>query len=274
MVIFGPVVVALFVHYLGWSILKRKQPDWYLVVPIVGFFLLHSVFNWQAVVIGPSTGGNLRYLLVIGPLMAIAGTYGLAETLGQPDRWKALYWLGPLLLLTVVFLNYKSNLVVLTDEADTKPALGVVLAAAALLLPGTVAALTGAVAAAALLVALMNVRPLALSEEDSTTRDVAQWFRQTEPQLAGHPVYVNHSMFFYWLGRSRQRFAPPARYIDQTTAEAAPKGSVFLWDSHYGYRPKAKPQSHYLRVFCPETGRVHPAGAIRDQRPVVRSAGV
>ena len=250
MVIFGPVVVALFVHYVGWSALKRRQPDWYLVVPIGLYFLLHSLFNWQAVVIGPSTGGNLRYLLVIGPLMAVAGTYGLADTLRQPDRWKALYWLGPLLLLTVVFLNYKSNLVLLSEESDPRPALGVGLAAAALLLPGTASALTAAVAAVAALVALLNVRPLALSEEDQTTRDVAQWFRQAEPQLAGRQLYVNHSMFFYWLGRNRQRFAPPARYIDQTTAEAAPKGSIFLWDSHYGYRPKQNPKAITYEYFA------------------------
>ncbi|WP_046245376.1 DUF2029 domain-containing protein [Hymenobacter terrenus] len=243
MVIFGPAAVTLLVHYLGWSTLKRQRPDWYLVVPIVGYLLLHCFFNWKGAAVGPSTGGNLRYLLVVSPLVAVAGAYGLAATLGHKERFKAAYWLGPLLVGTFLYLNYKNNGVKLTTDPDDKPGLGVLMACTALLLPGTARLLNYSVAGVAAFVALLNVRPIKLSEEDRAMQDLAYWFRRNEEQYAGRPIYVNHTMFFYWLKRSRSQFTPAARYIDQPNVDAAPKGSLFLWDSHYSYRLKHNPKA-------------------------------
>jgi hypothetical protein len=243
MVIFGPVAVTLLVHYLGWNLLNRKAPDWYLVVPIVVFFLLQCVFNAQSFKIGPSTGGNLRYMLVIAPLVSIAGILGVSQfMLEEKNKIRALYYLVPLLAVTALYLGHKSDLLQLLDDTDNVPVVGV-MAAGALLYAGSLPIKNWAIPVVVVLLAFLSVRPIKRSEEDTACQQLASWFKQNEGDYKGRQLYVNHVMFFYFLERVRHDFTPQPLFVSEETVSKASKGSVVLWDSHYAYRPKLNPRA-------------------------------
>src|SRR6185437_8021757 len=43
----------------------------FIAIPTLLYFSTHCVFNWESVKIGAATGGNLRYMTAISPLVAL-----------------------------------------------------------------------------------------------------------------------------------------------------------------------------------------------------------
>lgn len=237
-VVFGAGAVVLLVAYVGTQILQRKQPAYLLLVPILLYILINSLFNWQGVHIGPATGGNLRYMLFLSPLVAVLGALAADEYEQMPDRWRIVYFLLPLAIVVGVYLNYKHNYVVLTDEADSKPLLGVMLISIALLVPLSAYWQTISMGLILFFIAAINTSAIKLSDEDTACREAARWYKQNEAAYKGKELYVNHVMFFYFLEKTRGDFQPEPKYVT-TDAEMQqmPKGSLVVWDSHYAYRP-------------------------------------
>ena len=244
-VVFGPVAVTLFVAYMGLCLLKNRRPDWLILVPALAYFLLNCLFNWQGRHVGPSTGGNLRYLLVISPFLALAGAAALDEFKTFDRKYRLLFVLVPLMVLVGLYMNYKHNYMVLTEEHDAKPMLGVILTTAALYIPA--AAVSPALLFGGLMVftMLLNVRPKKQSEEDKTCKTVAKWYAQNETELDKKPFYLNHTMLYYYLGKTTYQFPIKPIEITQAAMDTAPKGAMVIWDSHYSYRPNMKRGLNY-----------------------------
>jgi hypothetical protein len=243
MVIFGPITVALTAQYLFWSALKRQKFDAYLAVPALVFFGFQVLINLQSVEIGPATGGNLRYLLVISPLLGAMAALALEEFSKSEKKIQALALWLPLLLLTVVYLNFKSNLIKLSEESDGSPSLGVLMAGVLLFWQGTPAIKTWVLAGCLVLIALFSVRPLQRTPEELACKQVAEWYRKNETQLAGRQLYIDHGMIFYYLGKSRYDIQPLPYFLNSDNIQKAKKGDLVLWDSHFSYRPKRNPKA-------------------------------
>lgn len=237
-VVFGPIALTLFVLFLGQMVLSKKVSNPAILVTTLGFFLINCLFNWEEVHIGPATGGNLRYMCIISPLVAVCGALLLDEIKTMPSKFRLFYVIVPFLILVAVFLNYKHNFVKLTEESDPMPLVGALFASAVIFLPVSRMVQTAVFSVLCAFMALLSVKAIKLSPEDNTCQDVAKWFKSNPSVVEGKPLYNTHIMFYYFLGKVEKQMKPePIAIADTATMEKAPVGSVVLWDSHYGYRP-------------------------------------
>lgn len=240
-VVFGPIALTLFVAFLGQMALRKKIEQPVLLTATLGYFLINCVFNWQEVEIGPATGGNLRYMCIISPLVAVAGALAMDSIKALPERYKLAFVLIPFLILVGAFLTYKHNFVTLTEENDNLPLVGALFASLVLFLPVSALVQTSIFGVLCAFMALVSVKAVPLSPEDKTCQTVARWYQQNASLVQGKPLYNTHIMFYYYMGKVEKQFTPePIAIADTATMEKAPVGSIVLWDSHYGYRPNFK----------------------------------
>ena len=240
-VVFGPVALSLFVLFLGQMALNKKLEQPAILIATLGFFLLNCLFNWKEVPIGPATGGNLRYICIISPLVAVCAALSLDRIKAMENKVKLAYIIIPFLILVGVFLNYKHNFVVLTEETDPIPLVGALFACAFVFIPVGATVQTIMFAVLCSFMALVNVKAIKLSDEDKTCQDVARWYKDNAELVKDKPFYNTHIMFYYYMGKVEKQFKPePIAIADTATMEKAPVGSIVLWDSHYGHRPNYK----------------------------------
>lgn len=100
----------------------------------------------------------------------------------------------------------------------------------------------------ALLFALFSVRPFKLSPEDITMEKV------TNSMINKHyaeerPLLVNHALFRYFYDKKKKGVYEKQQFLDSLTVEKAEVGTIILWESHYGYRPKLNPNAINLDYF-------------------------
>jgi hypothetical protein len=246
MVIFGPIAVTLALHYMLWGVVRKEKLDLYLVVPVLVFFGFQVLINIKSLDFGPATGGNLRYMLVVSPLVAAMGALGLQQFADGQKKIQALYYLVPLLLITFIWLNHKSDLLTLLEETDATPSLGVLMACALLFVPANPGVKTTALGVCMALIVLLTVKPLHRTPEETLCKQVAKWYESNEATYKGHRIYVDHTMFYYYLGRTRYDFEPmPFLATTPETIAKAQVGDIVLLDSHYAARPGRVGQEFY-----------------------------
>lgn len=147
--------------------------------------------------------------------------------------------LTPFLMATVVFLKYKHNNVYLLDEVDYIPVLLTLAVALSVYLPLQKKHFLAFVIAGTVFFAALTVTPLERSDEDVAIDKVAEWARSQK--IHELPVLANHSLFYYFYGKSRYDFLEGAATITRQRVEEAKPGTAIVWDSHYSYRPNLNP---------------------------------
>ncbi len=263
--IFGSIGVTLWVAYLcTWTFerienLKNKmkfgdairdKANFILVVSVL-YFLMNCIFNSQTLKLGPATGGNLRYLLIISPLVAILGTL-------QVEKFKESQYKKPILilvclftLLVAIFMTHPHNFVIFDEkQRDWIPLLGVMAGVFLMFLPLKPSQDLIGLSAIAVVFVLLTVRPFKLSDEDKTCKLLARWY-ENHVSAKGEPpqLFVHHEMFYYFLGKTPYDFKSKPKAIEEKFLKDAPKGSLIIWDSHYSYRPKMRPESLMYEYF-------------------------
>ena len=63
------------------------------------------------------------------------------------------------------------------------------------------------------------------------------------------PVMVNHTLFKYFYYQKKKSTYDKQFFIDSLTVEKAEPGTIILWESHYGYRPRMNPNAINLDYF-------------------------
>jgi hypothetical protein len=251
--IFGSAVVTLFVVYVSARLLEKikKVPDseqdtqaYLVLVPSVLYFLMYCIFNSKTLAVGPSGGGNLRYLLLISPLMGVMAALAVEKFRASLAKNWILGVVAVYLLVVGVFLTYTNNLIFLSnDQRDWIPLIGSLLTVGVLVFPLKNQQYASTFGGLMLFLVLMSVRPLKLSPEDRTCQILAYWYEEFEKANGEPPLYLHHDMFYYFLGRTRYEFKARPQAINDKNMQAAPKGSIIFWDSHYSYRPKLRKES-------------------------------
>ncbi len=250
-VIFGGACVTLFVMWVTTTAIGKRDWEWFVLIPFVGYFLINCLINWQAHPIGPSTGGNLRYMLFVSPLIALMAAQAVErfEDLAFSKQLRTLLVALPLVFLVSNYMNFKHNDIKLTEEKDRKPLIGVFLAYGFLFIPIAGVGKTALFSALGMGLAFANVKPKKIAEEDAACKELAQWFKENESKYQGKQLFVEHSMFYYFTEKTESSFKPYPKYTSDTAVSKAPIGSLILWDSHYSYRPKKRPESLPLEYF-------------------------
>lgn len=220
----------------------------FIGIPVLIYFSIHCLFNWEAVKIGAATGGNLRYMTAIAPLIAL-----LCATVCDQFKYvnkKAFIYIGAIIyiIIVTVFLSYPHNNVKLLDQVnqqtgedpkhDYVPLLFTLVSAACLFIISKQKQLITAFTVAAFLFVLFTVRPFKAIPEDVAMESVTNSIIAKGYTDKGVPVYTNHVLFKYFYDKKKHNIYDKQVYSDSLSLQTAPVGSIILWESHYGYRPK------------------------------------
>ncbi|MHB8260598.1 MAG: hypothetical protein ACYDCN_05480 [Bacteroidia bacterium] len=220
----------------------------FISIPVLVYFLIHCIFNWETVKLGAATGGNLRYMTAISPLVALLCVSTLDRYKYISKKTIAYVIMAIYIVMVTVFLSYPNNNVRLLDDVnqqtgeapahDYVPLLFSLASAACLIIVSKQKQLTMAFTIIALLFALFSVRPFKQTPEDITMETITNSIiakGYTDKEL---PVYTNHILFKYFYDRKKHGVYDKQVYSDSLSLQTAPVGSIILWESHYGYRPK------------------------------------
>jgi hypothetical protein len=247
--IFGSIVVALSLAYLVMKILSKEKPNWVLVVPSFLYFLMYCIFNIQSFPVGPATAGNLRYLIIVSPLFAVISALTFEQLPAFEKKGKVFWFLLALFFVVAFFMTYDHNLVIFTQERDFKPVFGIIFVIALVYIPipdkGRFWALTGA----AVFLVLITFKPVRLSEEDQTMKELAKWYKDYEQQNGSRQLLLENQMFYYFSDKPAEGFSPLPLGINEENLSKSPKGSLIFWDSHYSYRPELRKNSLKMDFF-------------------------
>ncbi|MCS7019170.1 MAG: hypothetical protein RMJ87_09905 [Cytophagales bacterium] len=256
--IYGAPVVLATVVYLTMRIAQAKnnvrmllqKPDTIVWLVFVLYFLMYCLFNWQTVHIGPSGGGNLRYVLVIAPLAAVMTAFAVEWWESFQPKSLLLYVMGALTVVVAWLMTYEHNYVVFTNQRDWRPFVLFIAGVFILLFPLQQQQKWIAFATLLVFSAVITVRPIKLSGEDAACQRLAEWYKTYE-QTYGEPpaLFLHHDMFYYYLGKTRYEFRARPQFITDKNVKAAPAGSLILWDSHYSYRPELRKESLTYEYF-------------------------
>ncbi len=257
-VIFGAIALTLFIAYIAIIIIKKKQPNWYLLIPILFIFLLNCAFNAQSFTIGPGNGGNLRYLIIISPLIAILGVKAIDEIIDFNKKYLLLVFLIPLILLVGIYQTYEDNFVHLTDVENWKPLLFTILISVLLLLPLKPKHYLISIGFLTVILGFSSITTRKIQPEERAVKKASNWYTQQlklkQNQLFSdtNRVVCGHTLFYYYLGKNKHDFVKEPIMglgITKETADTLKKGDLIIWDTHYGYRPKLQPTSQQYDFF-------------------------
>jgi hypothetical protein len=267
-VIFGSVAITLFFAYVGIIILKKKKPNWYLLVPVVFIFFLNCAFQAESFKIGPGNGGNLRYLITMAPLLAILGVLAIDEIIDFQKKHLLLIFLIPVALLVYMFqsyahLNYGLHLsdgLNNTEEIENwKPLVLTVILTALLVIPLKKKQYLIGIAALSIMVGVTSIATRKIQPEERAVKKAAKWYENhiklnQNPQTAQNQLYSDtnrvacgHALFYYYLGKNKYDFVKPSimTYLDQETIDTLGRGDLVVWDSHYGDRREVATSQPY-----------------------------
>jgi hypothetical protein len=220
----------------------------FISIPVLIYFLLHCLFNWSSLKVGTSTGGNLRYMTSVAPLIALL-------CVAACDRYKflnkkAFVYVGATIyiIIVAVFLSYPNNNIRLLSEInpqtgeepkhDYVPLLFTLGSLACLLLISKQKQLTTAFAVISLLFVVFAVRPFKASPEDITMETITNSIIAKGYTDRETPIYSTHILFKYYYDKKKHGIYDKQIYADSLSLQTAPAGSIIIWESHYGYRPK------------------------------------
>ncbi|MCC5946496.1 MAG: hypothetical protein JJT94_16315 [Bernardetiaceae bacterium] len=264
-VIYGAGTLVLAMSYLSLKAFARKPLNWLVAVPALLYFLMYCIFNIQSVPIGPATAGNLRYLVIVAPLLAVLGALTLDEFSESKKKWELIYVLVPLLLFIGIYQTYDHNFVMLIDEEykarmqsmgrdieivrDMTPIVVAIFMVIILYLPLKMQQKALIMSLGLAFFTLFSVKNIELLEEDRTCKRLANWYKEYEQKTQERPLLVNHTMFHYYMDRVPEQYNPKAQGIDSTRVAELPKGGFVIWDSHYSVPRASNPTAIAAEYF-------------------------
>jgi len=263
-VIFGAIALTLFVAYVGIIVIKRKRPNWYLLIPVLLIFLLNCAMNAQSFSFGPGNGGNLRYLIIISPLIAILGVLAVDEISEFKKKYLLLVFLVPLIICVAMFQVYEHNFIKLTEVENWRPLIVTIIISVLLILPLKAKHYLISIAIIAIMAGASSITSRKIQPEEMTVKKAAKWYanhlklgnnlQTASTQLFNdtNRVACGHTLFFHYLEMNKNDFVKEPIMgigITKETADTLKKGDLVIWESHYGYRPKLSPTSQMYDFY-------------------------
>jgi Flp pilus assembly protein TadD len=183
------------------------------------------------------------------------GALGMDEVYLSDKKYKVLYFILPLLLITGMFWSYEMEGISLTEKSMWLP-LGLgVLATSLLLLPiKNKSILIISLLGLSLIEDTKLVKPYKKSPENEVMQKISKWY---DAQLTNKSsginentrVYCNHTLFNFYLGKSGMDFKNDQKSVIKEDVDSAAIGDIIIWESHYSYRPNIRPTSVPIEYF-------------------------
>lgn len=206
------------------------------------YFLLHCLFNFQAMKIGPSAVGHLRYMSPIAPAGILMAQFGLERSKYLTSKKILFIGFALFAILAIAFMTYKNNSFTFTEERDWFVAILVIAVFAIILLMTEPSKSYKALLCVSIISLIFTVKPIKSSPEDQLMKKVTQSLI-AKKYTDTRKIYVNHVLFKFNYNKIKNSLYGKEAIIDSLTMESAEPGSIILWESHYGYRPKLNPHA-------------------------------
>ena len=243
--IVGPVSLSLFLlGFFGFFNDTKKFKEYILKYDIIfGIFVFNfAVYTIIMLLNGPNPG-NWRYLLHISPICAFFSVVGF-NNLINPNFKKTHYYItGSFLLLTFIFLSRKSNGWIFLDGTDYTKAVFILifLFLTVVLLSKYSRTNFTQLSFALILLGLVffgvNFEPKKLNPENIMIKNVAEYLSTITD--ANKKVLANHNTIFFF-DKSFKNNVPNYNMLNMSNLVTLKKGSIVIWENHYGYRPEYK----------------------------------
>jgi len=218
---YGPAIFAL--ACLG---MARARPG-LLQISVLTMLAVLSLTYW--LLPGAGVAGYIRHLAMVAPAVGVLAAIGLERIAAPIAQASAPGWLIPLLGVGLaLWLGMRTMY-----AGALIAAAGAVLPAVPRAAPRVAEATALALGALAVVTAVLPVRPFQLVEEQQSAIAAGQWLR--ESPYGTRFTLGSHIWQQYAAGLDPY---DPARFRGITPAEveAAPPGTVIVWDSHYSHR--------------------------------------
>ena len=244
--IVGPVCLTLFlIGFFGFLNDLKKYKEY--ISPYFLFYVIFiSVFITQILTTlnnGPNPG-NWRYLIHISPVCAFFAALGL-NNLADIKYKKTNYTIaGTLAILVLLFLSKSSDGFILLDKQDyTKFVFVTVLFALFLFLRHEskttyLNRLSSAAVILSIIYFFYSNEPKKLSQENISSKETAE-FVDNMQDSGNREKLVNHTLILFYA-KSFKVYQDTFKRLNSETLASAPRGSLIIWESHYGYRPEFK----------------------------------
>ena len=241
--IVGPISLALFLlGFFGFFKDTNKFKE-YVSRYLLFYIIFIGIFGVQMMTMindGPNPG-NWRYLLHISPVCAFFATVGL-NNLADKEFKKTHYIItGIFAFLILAFLSKTTDGFVLLDKTDYSKFIFILLFIVFTVLFWSESSKADLNKLSFLLIALAVIslyysfEPKQLSAENISVKQVADYVN-TIDGIGNREVLTNHTLMIFYSDSYKKN---PGRFksINSNTIKDLPKGSLIVWESHYGYRP-------------------------------------
>jgi len=244
--IIGPICHLLFL--LGFFGFAARKGEWkkYFTDYSLLYITFITVFIFQIITTlgsGPNPG-NWRYLLHISPVAVFFATVGLNNLVKSNYRNYTYIVSGIFLFLVLLFLSKESDGFKFKEpiQAEYTKVIFISLAIAVIAMFSNKKAQDYLNKVSLLLIILaivylmIDFKPKKLSQENLAIKASSEYLSGLNiPSDA--KIYTNHQMIRFFFG-DYKKFSSRFSSIksDKDLVENAPKGSVIIWEPHYGYR--------------------------------------
>lgn len=247
--IYNHIIISLVALYLAQVISRQiKKIEWMILVPAIGFFIIHCLFNLQAYPIFTTTGGNLRYVLVISPLMAVLAAKAIDNMQYVEKRNILWFYMIPFVCLVAGYMTYYHNWIGMNveGEKDRMPMLLVTIAVVAVLLIKSNALLIKVSAGLCVLTMLIYIRPKELCcDENYEQKKITDYV--IENKLDKKPIMQSLALMNFFMGKNFWDYpAGCSPMYGDSTLEKAKVGTIVIWDTHYATK-YGKVQVEYIQ---------------------------
>ncbi len=318
--IYNHIVICLVALYLAQvASLQIKKVEWTIVVPAIGFFIIHCLFNvkldpnepnfntfslnYPSIIISalvvffaimmlkkiqkkeqrtavyasafilcfctfyfrdtvialihklPTTGGNLRYVLVVSPLLAVLAAKAIDNMQFIEKRNILWFFMVPVICLVAGYMTFYHNWIGMNVDGDKDriPMLLCVLTVVAALFIKNNAMLIKASAALSLLTVLIYIRPKELCcDENFEQKKISEYV--IENKLDKKPIMQTLALMNFFVGRNNWDYPNGCTQMyGDSTIDKAKIGTIIIWDTHYATK-YGKVQAPYIEKNM-QTGR-------------------
>lgn len=231
--IFGVIPLTCFISYIALCLFKKIKADYLLLACAGIYFMIHCVLNWQSVVIGASTGGNWRYMIIISPVIAVLAAMAFDKIVTLEKRWFLLVLLLPWLFVVLKYTSFRHNWVAYDVQSpDRAVFLFGLMIVLLLIIPLPVKKVFYALLIITVGFMLKMIRPIKLEGENVAMREVYRWSKENRIDEHRH-ILCSLPLYNYYYDKRNDQFAKGKEDLNENTLKNAPVGAYIIWDTHY-----------------------------------------
>lgn len=239
-IIFGYICVIGTSLYMFFCLIRKIKIDWYLFIPFIVFFFLQCLINWKERNILTSTGGNVRYMMAIFPLVVLMTMMAFQRLFEINKRFLYLFYLIPIVGFIAYTQTYEHNWIERARWLPRNPmpfyfSIGFIIL---LIIPWRNKHIYfPIIGIASIVAAILFIKPIKLvdSGENYTAKQIVEWVRERNYQNS-RMIYQNLPTFNYFFDKTYSDYPMGCTSMTPAILDTSRVGSIVIWESHFAQK--------------------------------------